>query len=63
MKAGLEFEGTINCDQPGCSYVMEFSRTYTGKVLDQLCVRIDRLDYHRREAHPEVVADEEPEEE
>lgn len=56
MKSGLSFAGLICCDQPGCSYEMEFSTTYTGHILDKVCIRIDRLDYHRNEAHPEAVA-------
>jgi len=63
VKAGLVFEGLIRCDQPGCPYVLEFRRTYTGRLLDQLCVRIDALDYHRNGAHPEVVAAEDNEDE
>lgn len=63
MKSGLEFHGLIRCDQPGCDYVMEFTRIYTGRVLDQICIRIDQLDYHRSDAHPEVYAAEVAEEE
>lgn len=55
MRRGTRFTGAICCDQPGCCYVMEFESEYTGHVLDKVCVRIDRLDYHRSEAHPEVV--------
>jgi hypothetical protein len=42
---------------------MRFIRTYTGHVVDQLCVRIDALDHHRFTAHPEVVAAENEDEE
>lgn len=63
MKRGLQFTGLIRCDQPKCDYAMRFIRTYTGHVVDQLCVRIDALDHHRFTAHPEVVAAENEDEE
>lgn len=59
MKRGLVFTGLVRCDQPGCGYEMPFERAYTGHCLDQLCVRIDALDYHRSEQHPDVYASEE----
>ncbi len=63
MQRGLKFGGSIRCDQPGCDYEMEFEATYTGHVLDKVCVRIDRLESHRASEHTDVVRAEEAAEE